>query len=404
MNPVERLFSMNSTLNDYKDINFSKPNFPSKKLKPPSTATTISIKNFIPIKAKQLMDFVLIDLDIIYLIAIPVSNYVLIFSFTKSPPKLTQEHKKIFKSNNPDDPDEDLYAIAFAILKSDQLILACGGLLGFVYILYIEESLKIKELSANNGDVYALSFPPKTQLETHSWLLAGYKNGYTILWGIETSEKIAQFRDFNQNPPSDVSSLDWHISGNFFVAGHLDTKVLIWEIGEEIKTFQKDSNNKFINKVIPMKGAFDAHSNYVDCVKFWEELLISKDVEGNLLIWTPFKETIFLINAYHYDYYEAIWWIKFTINQKMEVICLGNDNGEIFVYKMKAGVFTGEKYEEENIESKRKYFDFCKEEYDLIFILEDERKVIRKALITDDEKFIFCISDGGKLWWKSIKD
>ena len=403
MNPVDRLFSLSSKLNDYKDINFSNPTIPSLEPKPISTAPTVSIKNSIPIKASQLMDFALIDLDIIYLIAVPVSNYVLIFSFNKSLPKLTQEHKKIFRSNNPDDPDEDLYTIAFAILKSDQLILACGGLIGFVYILYIEESLKIKELCSNNGDVYALSFPSKILLETHSWLLAGYKNGYTILWDLESSEKLAQFRDFNQNPPSDVSSLDWHVSGDFFVAGHLDTRVLIWEIDEEIKSFQKDSKKKLINKGVPMKGAFDAHSNYVDCVKFWEELLISKDVEGNLLIWTPFKETIFLINAYHYDYYEAIWWIKFTINQKMEVICLGNDNGEIFVYKLKAGVFTGEN-EEKNIENKKKYFDFRKEECELIFILEDERKVIRKALITDDEKFLFCISDGGKLWWKSIKD
>ena len=407
MKSIDQFSNFNSILSDFKDIKIYSNALPkSKKVsKPP----TLSVKNSIIIKADQIMDFDLIDLETVYLIAILCYNSVIFYCFSKSAQKLSQERRKVFESKN--DEPENLYSLSFGSLKTGETVLACGGEMGFIYIIYLEETRQINELFSNNGELFALSFSP---IEDKSWLLAGYKNGYTVLWDLDVDGgiQIAEFRYFNQNPPSDVSCLDWHDSGNYFVVSHLDTRVIVWEIDEEIKRFDSDNNQinndekkkkyRKITKVTPIKESFDGHTNYVDCVKFWEDLLISKDVEGNLLLWSPFKETLFLLNVYDYEYYEAIWYVKFTVNRQMEVICLGNDNGEIFVYKIKEGTFAKENGE--NIPNKKKYLDIEKEDYDCVFRLEDERKVIRKVIITEDEKFLFCISDGGKFWWKSIKE
>ena len=150
-------------MNDFKEIAFDKveksPELP-KKSKPP----VFNIRNHIAIKAEQLLDFDFIDLDIIFLIAVLSHNSVLIYSFSKANQKLSLERKRVFyspekiSSNNP----ESLYVVSFGTMKSGDIILACGGLFGYLYLIYMEdEEDKIQELPSNNGELYTLAFPPE---------------------------------------------------------------------------------------------------------------------------------------------------------------------------------------------------------------------------------------------------
>ena len=399
---ADKCFPLNAILNDFKEIDFDIPEQGSEKPKKTKPAEPVSVSSFISIKSEEIInDFDFFDLEAIFLIAVLCQNSVLIYSFNKTTQKAALEKKQIFDIvDNKSQEPEGLYAVSFGVLTSGELVLVSGGSFGFLYLIYMEEENKIKELASNNGDILCLKFAPDIVLENHSWVLAGYKNGYTILWDLDSCQQIARFRNFNQNPPSDVFGLDWHDSGEFFVASHNDTRVIIWEIDKN--DYRKGNKGKTLEKTVPLKETFDAHSNYVDCVKFWGDLIITKDVEGNILLWTPYKETIFIVNVYGYEFYEPIWFVKFTVNSKMESVCLGNDNGEVFVFKLREGVFKNQ-YDPDK-EVTKKYFNICKENCYLKFKLEKEEKVIRKAVITEDEKFFFCISDGGKLWWKRIKD
>ena len=401
----ENFFPLTALLNDFKEIDFTNPQKnPAEKAKKVKPGEPIQISNHVLIKSEELInDFDLFDLGSIYLLAILCQNSILIHSFNKHTQKLTLERKQIFDTanNNKTQESENLYAVAFGTVNFGQeLVLVSGGSFGFLYLIYIEEESKVKELVSNNGDIMIVTFAPEVVLENHAWVLAGYKNGYSILWDLDVCQQVARFRNFNQNPQSDVFGLDWHASGGFFVASHNDTRVIVWEVDSELFK-RKENKGRTLEKTVPLKETFDPHSNYVDCVKFWGDLIITKDVEGNILLWTPYKETIFIINVYGYDFYEPIWFVKFTLNSKMESFCLGNDNGEVFVYRIREGAFTNQ-YDPDK-EITKKYFNICKEGYYMKFKLTEE-KVIRKAVITEDESFFFCISDGGKFWWKRINN
>ena len=62
---------------------------------------------------------------------------------------------------------------------------------------------------------------------------------------------------------------------------------------------------------------------------------------------------------------------------------IGNDNGEIFVYKINYSNDSKEPIVQFNLSSK---------------------KVVRKALLTDDLQYLLAVTDDGKLWVHDISD
>jgi len=64
---------------------------------------------------------------------------------------------------------------------------------------------------------------------------------------------------------------------------------------------------------IPHFSTIDIHTNYIDCIKFFGNCILSKDVEKKIVLWIPYKDptaldpdTALLLNSFHLPMRESI--------------------------------------------------------------------------------------------------
>ena len=101
-------------------------------------------------------------------------------------------------------------------------------------------------------------------------------------------------------------------------------------------------NGKPIKTLIKTRPKFSCnsiHDNYIDCIKFNGNFLITKSVNGAIKEWLPIfnKEcdSFYLINSYVYPIKEEIWYMKFCLSIENKAIFVGNEIGKGFLFNIK---------------------------------------------------------------------
>lgn len=139
--------------------------------------------------------------------------------------------------------------------------------------------------------------------------MVGYHSGALIIWDYIIEEQIALFSLIYGRPPFDIGGIDWHYTGNWIISAHLNRTINIWEIDNEIITRikNKEKTGKPIRKGCPSYECAELHSNFIDNVKFYGDLVISKDSDEKIIIWCPFEEDVFALSCFYLPLFEKIW-------------------------------------------------------------------------------------------------
>ena len=292
-------------------------------------------------------------------------------------------------------------------------VLAAAGKNSLIKLINLSsEKNESQILVGHFNEINLLKFHPLNR----ELLLSGSKDLSVRLWNIRTKVQICIFAG-PQGHQSDVLSIDWHLSGKYFVSSGADYYIKIWEINTQVDNFileaskyedddflfnlpdivKRDKNSKKTEitgiEAIPIFSTNTIHDNYVDCVLFNGNFIFSKSVNGIIYEWLPdfnkVRDPVFIINTYNFKIDEILIGLKMSVDQNLSKLIVGNNQGVIFIYDINN--------EPVNTENNLGYFNDVKE-----MLKFDSQKIalVRHVAIDEDHRFIAFVNDRGYLYIK----
>lgn len=254
-------------------------------------------------------------------------------------------------------PNEEYYCCAWGIdirtKQKDSLVLAAGSH-GIIRIISPYNTTPIKYLSGHGSAINDLKVSPTNP----ELVLSASKDHSLRLWNMCTDVCIAIFGGVEGHRDS-VLSADFHLSGTRIVSCGLDHALKIWTLDEEImgliETSRKyndmieDESFPTVRKHFPTFSTRDIHENYVDCVSWFEDYVLSKSCQNVMTMWRPGKapiEDYVLPQKYTTDSTASIichyrvkhcnlWFVRFSMDPKKRFLALGNTQGKIYLFDLK---------------------------------------------------------------------
>lgn len=259
------------------------------------------------------------------------------------------------------DTQENFYCCAWSFDSKGNPLLAAGGKLGVIRVIDVGTGMEKKHYSGHGGAINDMKIYPQDP----NMLLSASKDQSIRLWNIKTDICVAIFGGV-EGHRDQVVTIDFHLEHPIFVSGGIDHSLLIWslrksETDRALKLSQTFDNNKenvsfpTVHEHFPIFITRDVHQNYIDSVQWFGDLIFSKSCQSELVCWKPGTltetlETIMNSNTNRQPNEHEInviilkeftlkncnlWFIRFCVDFNNSLLAYGNQNGELFVYKLK---------------------------------------------------------------------
>mmetsp|Transcript_31858 Transcript_31858/g.40880 ORF Transcript_31858/g.40880 Transcript_31858/m.40880 type:complete len:394 (+) Transcript_31858:25-1206(+) len=220
-------------------------------------------------------------------------------------------------------------------------LLACGGLSGLIKIINTAIS-GLEEILVGHGNaINDIKFHPVDL----SILLTASKDETLRLWNIRTSVCIAIFSG-EKGHRDEVLSMDFHILGNVFASSGMDNSIKIWNLEQvKIKNAIKASyvqprpsascafRTEF--QQFPDFSTSNVHSDYVDCVRWVGNLILSKSTHNKIILWKPDlsrgDSSVIILREYAFPDCN-LWYVRFNLDSDLRKMAVGNKSGRVFIW------------------------------------------------------------------------
>jgi WD domain, G-beta repeat len=225
---------------------------------------------------------------------------------------------------------EENFCLSWGII-STKVYLAIGGSLGNIFILNISQGKFEKTLKGHMKAINCISFKPKDC----DFLLTGSDDLTIRLWNMTNSIQVCIFASHLHG----ILTIDWHYSQDLILSGGKDSCLKLWPLKptDELQEFSKSWEGKnFPTKLIqkPIYSNNNVHLSYIDCAKFYGNLIISKAQEGKLIIWKPGSSLSYDANVLAVIDFSVKGeiFMKFSFCVWNNLIIVGGLSGEVYVY------------------------------------------------------------------------
>ena len=280
--------------------------------------------------------------DIIYGLAL-ISHYVI---------AVTKEYMKMFDLKDPNYNEvkslyiKDVFFYCVDSTKLDDIYyIVMGGNANSIFLYTINcqnnnnngnnsgMNEDVNELIGHKNDINDLKFLVKHP----NILLSASSDATARLWDIKTRKMLCIYGG-PLGHPSHVLTLDFHFSEQFIASAGFDQRVMFWDIDFVFKGYINNEKN-FKKCLIKQKPFFETfiHENYIDTVKFFGDLVLSKSTNGVILLWKPMfndeKDHHFIIKKLFYTS-SKIWYVKFHLNLIENLLFIG-DVGGMYIFNFK---------------------------------------------------------------------
>ncbi|ELK36130.1 Polycomb protein EED [Myotis davidii] len=153
-----------------------------------------------------------------------------------------------------------------------------------------------------------------------------------------------------------LARTDYDLLGEKIMSCGMDHSLKLWRINSKrMINAIKDSydynpnktNRPFISQKIhfPDFSTRDIHRNYVDCVRWLGDLILSKSCENAIVCWKPGKmeddidkikpseSNVTILGRFDYSQCD-IWYMRFSMDFWQKMLALGNQVGKLYVWDL----------------------------------------------------------------------
>eukprot|EP00736_Rhodelphis_marinus_P009496 Rmarinus@m.29269 len=224
------------------------------------------------------------------------------------------------------DPDssESYYACVWTPDPS-VLQLAVGGKSGNIKIIDLEQKTVLQILEGHGGDVNDMCFHPADP----NVLFSASKDESIRQWSVRDGLCVCVFGG-HEGHRGDILSLSLNQRGDQLASCGMDHTVKIWAVDYKLKSPVAPAFRPVIRQ-IPMFSTHSLHGNYVDCVRWVGDYILSKSVENEVRMWKTHDSNWISIHNFRAPKCD-IWFLRFAVNSRGEFFAVGNREGDMFVY------------------------------------------------------------------------
>mmetsp|Transcript_24206 Transcript_24206/g.35383 ORF Transcript_24206/g.35383 Transcript_24206/m.35383 type:complete len:592 (-) Transcript_24206:50-1825(-) len=272
-------------------------------------------------------------------------------------------------------------------------LLCVGGTRGVIKVIDTTRRALILTLAGHGDEIYDLKVSPSSP-----WLiLTASKDESLRLWNLQSGVCVAIFAGHYGHRDS-VLSIGFHPFGNRFVSGGMDTTVKLWTLdhedialaitesfayGKTTNNTSHEENKQHLVEEDAADGSIDnrptkprptkpfktryeqmpyfstkkVHTDYVDCVQFVGDLVLSKSISNTIALWKPYLLPQTTGTSHHHNKLGPqpsirlcdkviplrefklnncdIWFVRFATDlPNCNMLAVGNNVGEIKVWEI----------------------------------------------------------------------
>ena len=244
------------------------------------------------------------------------------------------------------DPDEDenFYSCAWTYDNASHLLCAAGER-GIVRVINVTTHRGERSLVGHGNSINDLRFHQRDPL----LLLSASKDHSLRLWNVKTGACIAILGGVDGHR-DEVLSGDFDIGGRYVVSCGMDHALKTWDLGDVIADSRRrgDDGPSFSSEVVhfPLFSTRIVHRNYIDCVRWLGQLVLSKSCENAIVLWKPpgmgddddggnVDSTPIVLHTFEMNNCE-IWYLRFALDYFQTVLACGNQAGRVFLWDLEA--------------------------------------------------------------------
>jgi polycomb protein EED len=244
------------------------------------------------------------------------------------------------------DAEEDFYVCTWTLAEADGTpLLAAAGKRGLVQVIDARHGTLHRSLVGHGGAVNDLKAHPREP----ALLLSCSRDRSLRLWNVQ-SGVLALILAGDGGHKNEIVTCDWHARERCtLVSGGFDHCVKLWRLDDAAYTAVKQAllpwdpgtplgrfQTRFVRE--PVFTTHRVHTNFIDCVRFFGDAVLSKSVDGMIALWLPESDPGrpgLVRSLAELPLPEAsLTWIRFDLDLQRRILACGNVVGEVRVWDL----------------------------------------------------------------------